>query len=97
MTEILGFIGTALIAAAYIPQITKLVRQKCAACISIPMWEVWTIATFLILIHAYSTDDLVFRVFATVNGIAITIIMVLAFKYRSRTCELHAPRGKTHL
>ena len=94
MTELFGFIGTALIAVAYIPQITKLVRQKCAACISIPMWEVWTVATFFILIHAYGTDDLVFRVFATVNAVAITIITVLAFRYRGNTCALHAPRGK---
>lgn len=96
MTEILGFIGTLLVAIAYIPQIIKLLRQKCAACISIPMWEVWTLATFLILIYAYSTDDLVFRVFTTTNGIAIALITLLAFRYRNRTCTLHTDTHRVH-
>lgn len=87
MTEIFGFIGTALIVLAYIPLIHHLVVKKCSACMNINTWIVWVIASVLILIHAIAGDDLVFQLFTVVTLFFNIITLLLAIRYKGRTCQ----------
>ena len=45
-TEIAGFVGTGLAGAAYIPQISHLIRARCPAGISRLAFEIWLLAPF---------------------------------------------------
>ena len=83
-TEILGFIGTTLIFLAYIPQITHLIKEKDSKGISIKAWGLWAVAGVLLLIHAIAIKDSVFITLQAINLIAISIIIVLAVKYKKR-------------
>ena len=56
-TQIAGFVGAGLAGAAYIPQISHLIRARCSAGISRLAFEVWLLASVLttaraIAIHA---------------------------------------------
>src|SRR5215469_2713575 len=46
-TEIAGFIGAGLAGAAYIPQISHLIRARCSAGISRLAFEIWLLASVL--------------------------------------------------
>ena len=87
VTEILGFIGTILIAIAYIPQMRHILKEHCSGGISIRAWGLWLIASLLIFSHAITTDDLVFKILQIVNIVAIIIIIILIKHYTSRVCH----------
>src|SRR2546425_10421582 len=52
LPQILGFVGTGLVALAYIPQIYHLINEHCSAGISIKAYALWFLASVLFLIHA---------------------------------------------
>ena len=39
LSQILGFAGTALVIAGYIPQIVRLIKERCTAGINIPAFS----------------------------------------------------------
>ena len=86
-TEILGFIGALLIVVAYVPQIKHIVSEHCAGGISMKSWIVWFVATVLILIHALTTTDLVFKLLQVINLIAILVVVGLINVYGDRVCH----------
>jgi uncharacterized protein with PQ loop repeat len=88
-TEILGFGGTLLVAAAYFPQISHLFRQHCSAGISIRAWTIWLVAAVLFFTHAFAISDRVFLTLQVINLAAIFLIIILARKYKERTCHIH--------
>lgn len=83
----LGWTGTLLILAAYIPQIRHLVREKCAAGISFITWEAWWLGSVLLAIHALDQKDGAFVAVQTVNLAAVSLTLYYAKKYEGRTCS----------
>jgi uncharacterized protein with PQ loop repeat len=84
MYEVIGFVGTFLAVAAYVPQISLLLRRRSASDIDIRSWVIWLIATALILVRALSGDDLVFKMLATSNVAFALIIVSLILTFRER-------------
>ena len=52
LSQLLGFLGTAIVAAAYIPRIHHLVKEHCSAGISMNAYSLWCVASILFLVHA---------------------------------------------
>jgi uncharacterized protein with PQ loop repeat len=84
MYEVIGFVGTILAVAAYVPQISLLMKQRSASDIDIRSWILWFVATSLILIRALSGDDLVFKVLAVSNVTFAIVILGLVFTFQGR-------------
>jgi len=51
-TEIAGFVGAGLAGAAYVPQISHLIRARCSAGISRLAFGVWLLSSLLITARA---------------------------------------------
>lgn len=64
LTEIAGYADAALAGAAYVPQISHMVRERCVAGISPPGFLVWFVASSLILVRAVATAEMVFVLFS---------------------------------
>lgn len=91
---ILGFIGTILVAIAYIPQIWHIAKKHCAMGLSIVTWSLWLFATVLIFIHALTTVDHIFIGLVAINLVAITIILFLSLYYRNNVCDTCLNKAK---
>lgn len=89
LTEILGFLGTVTVAIGYLPQIRHLARERCSAGVSVAAWQVWLLASLLVLAHAFEMFDVVFIALQAVNIVAIVSIISLARRYRGMTCAFH--------
>lgn len=85
----LGFAGTALVALAYVPQITHLVRAKCTAGVSLWAYTVWGLSAVLLLIYAISTRDAVFIALQAYQLLAATSIYLLSRRQDRRLCDIH--------
>ena len=85
----LGFAGTALVALAYLPQISHLVRAKCTAGVSLWAYLVWSISAVLLLIYAISTRDAVFIGLQAYQLLAATSIFLLSRRQHRRLCDVH--------
>jgi hypothetical protein len=57
VTEIAGFAGAGLAGAAYVPQISHLVRARCSAGISQVAFAVWLLSSVLITARAARYQD----------------------------------------
>lgn len=88
-SEVLGFLGTGLLAVAYVPQIRHLIREHCSAGISIKAYILWFIGSLLFLIHASVIMDLVFVVIQLVNLAAIVTIVICTKRYEKTMCRSH--------
>ncbi len=89
-TEVAGFVGTGLAAAAYVPQIAHLTRARCSAGISQFAFGAWLVASVLVTTHAVAIRANVFIGLGLVQIIATSVICVYATIYRNSSCELHA-------
>jgi uncharacterized protein with PQ loop repeat len=89
MTSILGFIGTIIAVAAYIPQIVHLIKERCSAGVSLTTYSLWIISSLLLLLNAISIRSVVFIVFQVCNFIAICIILFFGNRYKSDRCPTH--------
>jgi hypothetical protein len=94
-TEIAGFIGAALAGAAYAPQISHLVRARCAAGISRLAFEVWLLASVLTTARAIAIGAAVFIVLGGIQIAATTLILIYAARYKDALCPRHLPRQPT--
>jgi hypothetical protein len=91
-TEIAGFAGAGLAGAAYVPQISHLVRARCSAGISRLAFEVWLLASLLTTARAIAIHA---DVFIALGGIQIAATAVIAFcvsRYKDTSCPIHLPR-----
>ena len=86
---IVGYAGTAIVVAAYAPQIAHLVREHCSAGISTRAYALWSLSSALFLIHASMIGDLVFIVVQIVSLVANSVIVACAQRYRFGTCGDH--------
>lgn len=88
-SQILGFVGTGLVVAGYVPQIVHLIRERCTAGISIPAFSLWCAASILFLIHAVVIRDAVFVGVQTVNLGAGGLIVWFCVRYKGEICSFH--------
>jgi uncharacterized protein with PQ loop repeat len=88
-TQILGFVATGLVIVGYIPQIVHLIKERCAAGISITAFSLWCTASLLFLIHAAMIGDAVFVAAQTVNLVAGGVIVGFCKRYEGQVCAFH--------
>jgi lipid-A-disaccharide synthase-like uncharacterized protein len=89
VAQILGFIGTLIVAIGYLPQIVHIAREGCSAGVSVNAWYLWLLASVLVFTHAFMVVDVVFVALQTVNIFAIMTIIVLAKRYEHMVCKIH--------
>jgi uncharacterized protein with PQ loop repeat len=94
-TEIAGFVGAGLAGAAYVPQISHLIKARCSAGISRLAFEVWLLASVLVTARAVAIDAGVFIVLGGIQIVATTVIVVYAARYKDTPCPIHLPRQPT--
>jgi uncharacterized protein with PQ loop repeat len=90
LSHSIGFIGTGLIVAGYVPQIGHLINERCSAGISIKAYALWCSASLLFLVHAMMIGDLVFVCVQSVNLAASGVILVFTRRYDGLVCPTHA-------
>jgi len=90
-TQIGGFVGAGLAGAAYVPQISHLIRARCSAGISQLAFRVWLLASVLTAARAVAIGDGVFIVLGGVQIVATALIMVCAARYHDTPCPVHLP------
>ena len=90
-TQIGGFVGAGLAGAAYVPQISHLVRARCSAGISQLAFRVWLLASVLTTARAIAIDDGVFIVLGGIQIVATALIMACAARYHDTPCPVHLP------
>jgi uncharacterized protein with PQ loop repeat len=89
VSQMLGFVGTALVITGYVPQIHHLVKERCTAGLSVPAFAVWCAASLLFLIHATMIRDVVFVGVQIINLTAGSIIVAFCKKYDGQVCPTH--------
>jgi hypothetical protein len=97
-TEVGGFVGAALAGAAYVPQISHLIRAHCSAGISRLAFGVWLVASVLVTARAIAIHAGVFITLGAIQTMATALIMLLATRYKDTPCPSHLPgptRAKT--
>ena len=90
-TEIAGFVGAGLAGAAYIPQISHVIRAHCSAGISRFAFEVWLLASLLTTARAVAIHAAVFIVLGGIQIVATALIMFYATRYKDTPCPSHLP------
>ncbi|HMG75259.1 MAG TPA: PQ-loop repeat-containing protein [Pyrinomonadaceae bacterium] len=86
--EMLGWVGTALVIVAYVPQIRHLYVEKCAWGISISTWLIWLVAGALLLSYCVFRNDTLFTFVQIINITAIAATIILA-RRSNRICPYH--------
>ncbi|MEP7213462.1 MAG: PQ-loop repeat-containing protein [Acidobacteriota bacterium] len=89
MTEIIGWIGTALVIVAYYPQIQHLFVEKCAWGISVATWMIWLVSSVLLLTYAWMQREMLFILVQIANILAIVTTIILV-RRSNRICPFHA-------
>jgi len=90
-TEIAGFAGAGLAGAAYVPQISHLIKARCSAGISRLAFEAWLLAAVLTTARAIAIHADVFIALGGIQISATTVIMLCATRYKDRPCPSHIP------
>lgn len=93
LTEVAGYAGAAMAGAAYVPQISHMVRERCVAGISRPAFLVWFVASALILVRAIATDEMVFIALGGLQTAASGFITAYVTAHRGCYCASHTLRG----
>jgi hypothetical protein len=91
-TEIAGFAGAGLAGAAYVPQISHLIRARCSAGISRLAFEAWLLASVLTTARAIAIHAGVFIALGGIQIVATALIMLCAARYKDTPCPVHLPR-----
>jgi lipid-A-disaccharide synthase-like uncharacterized protein len=86
--EMLGWVGTALVIVAYVPQIRHLYVEKCAWGISISTWLIWLVAGALLLSYCVFRNDTLFTLGQVINITAIVATIILA-RRSNQICPYH--------
>ena len=85
-TEIIGFVGAGLAGAAYVPQISHLIKGRCSAGISRTAFQLWLLASVLTTVHAVAIGAGVFIALGTIQIAATALIMRYAARYQDTPC-----------
>lgn len=84
-----GYVGTALVIVAYLPQITHLIRETCSAGISFGAYAIWVVAAVLLLTYAILTRDPVFMALQSYQVLATGLICFYSKRFAHNRCEIH--------
>ena len=90
-TEIAGFAGAGLAGAAYVPQISHLIRARCSAGISRLAFEAWLLASVLTTARAIAIHAGVFIALGGIQIAATTVITLCVIRYKDTPCPSHMP------
>jgi hypothetical protein len=90
-TEIAGYVGAGLAGAAYVPQISHLIRARCSAGVSRLAFGVWLLSSFLVVARAIAVQAGVFIALGVIQIAATAIIVFYATRYRDMSCPNHLP------
>jgi uncharacterized protein with PQ loop repeat len=93
LPNLLGLSGAIIAGAAYIPQITHLIKEQCTAGLSRGAFALWLLSSILITINAVYINSIVFMVLGGMQVLATTIIFAFTGLYRGQVCLYHAPRA----
>jgi uncharacterized protein with PQ loop repeat len=88
-TKWIGFIGTALVIVAYLPQIHHLIAERCSGGISVKAYGLWFVAGFLMFVHAAAIEDPVFMALQGYQIGASALVIFFGRKYKGSVCEAH--------
>jgi hypothetical protein len=91
ITQIAGFAGAGLAGAAYVPQVSHLIRARCAAGISRVAFAVWLLASVLVTARAIAIGAGVFIALGGIQIVATAVIVACAARYQDRPCPVHLP------
>lgn len=94
-TEIAGFAGAGLAGAAYVPQISHLIRARCSAGISRLAFDAWFLSSVLTTARAVAIHAGVFIAVGVVQILATALIMIFATRYKDTSCPSHLPGRPT--
>jgi hypothetical protein len=94
-TQIAGFVGAGLAGAAYVPQISHLIRARCSAGISRLAFGIWLLASLLITARAIAIHAGVFIALGGIQIAATTLILLYATRYKGAPCPVHLPGQPT--
>jgi hypothetical protein len=97
ITEVAGFAGAGLAGAAYVPQISHLIRARCSAGISRLAFEVWLLSSLLIMARAIAIGAGVFIALGGIQTVATALIMIYAIRYKDTPCLRHPPPEPANL
>jgi uncharacterized protein with PQ loop repeat len=88
-SQILGLAGTGIVAAAYVPQIRHLLKERCSAGISIRAYSLWFLGALFFVAYALVIRDVVFIIAQVLNLASICVIVIYARRYENGLCSLH--------
>ena len=86
--EVLGLIGTTLVVIAYYPQIRHLWAEKCAWGISLRTWDIWLLASTLLLIYCIFRRDVLLSA-VQVRNMASIVVTIALVRRSNRICPFH--------
>ena len=89
--EVAGLLGVVVAAAAYVPQITHLIGERCSAGISRLAFAAWLASSVLMTAHAVAIGAGVFIVLGVVQVSATALILVFTVRYEDSFCASHLP------
>ena len=89
--EVAGFLGVVVAAAAYVPQVTHLIGERCSAGISRVAFAAWLTSSILMTAHASAIGAGIFIVLGGVQVSATAVILVFTVRYEHSFCAGHVP------
>jgi len=94
-TEIAGFAGAGLAGAAYVPQISHLIKARCSAGVSRLAFQLWLLASLLTTARAIAIGAGAFIALGGIQIAATAVIMICAARYKDTLCPVHLPGQST--
>jgi hypothetical protein len=94
-TQIAGFAGAGLAGAAYIPQISHLIKARCSAGISRLAFEAWLLASVLTTARAIAIHADAFIMLGAIQIAATALITLYTARYKDTPCPVHLPPHPT--
>jgi hypothetical protein len=77
-----GAVGTGITIGAYFPEIARLVRKRRSEGVSITSYLLWSVASGLLLMHAWTIRSPVFIVLTMFQALSCLLICILAYYFR---------------
>ena len=87
--EMLGWVGTALVVIAYVPQLRHLYVEKCAWGISISTWLIWLVAGALLLSYCIFRSQTLLA-FVQVSNITAIVATIILARRSNQVCPYHS-------
>jgi uncharacterized protein with PQ loop repeat len=80
--ESLSLVGGMIGIAGYLPQVTKLLKEKKSLGVSSLAWYAFLLSNIILLYYAIYIKDIVFTTLQTLSVIFCITIIILVYKYK---------------